>query len=160
MKENVLDVLIYMFENYMFDEQEEYGPDQETLVQELSQAGFEHGMIDRAFDWLENLAQLCEQSPATPPARQDALRHYTAPEAERLGVEAQGLLLNLEQCGVLDPVSREMVIDQLMALGVDSIDLDHLKWVILMVLSNYAERDGISDLTEALVMDGLHTCIH
>lgn len=160
MKENVLDVLIYMFENYMLDDDAEaYAPDQETIVHELSQAGFEHGTIDRAFDWLENLAQLCERSPATPPARQDALRHYTPREAERIGLEAQGLLLNLEQCGVLDPVSREMIIDRLLALDVDSIDLDNLKWVILMVLSNYA-GDGVSDLTEALVMDGLHTCRH
>ncbi len=160
MKENVLDVLIYLFENYMFDEGG-YEPDQETLTLELSQAGFEHSMIDRAFDWLENLAQLCERNAAEPSAaNQDALRHYTAEESERLGIEAQGLLLNLEQCGVLDPVSREMVIDQLMALGVDSIDLDHLKWVILMVLSNYCEDEGISELTESLVLDGLHTCIH
>ena len=160
MKENVLDVLIYLFENYMFDE-EEYEPDQETLTQELSQAGFEHSMIDRAFDWLENLAQLCEQNAAAPAAaNQGALRHYTPEEAERLGIEAQGLLLNLEQCGVLDPASREMVINQLMALGVDSIDIDHLKWVILMVLSNYSEGEGISELTESLVLDGLHTCIH
>jgi len=69
------------------------------------------------------------------------------------------LLLNLEQCGVLDPVSREMVIDRLLALDDECIDLDNLKWVILMVLGNYAEND-VSDLTEALVMDGLHTCIH
>ncbi|MGR3985110.1 MAG: DUF494 domain-containing protein [Gammaproteobacteria bacterium] len=159
MKENVLDVLIYLFENYMFDDGE-YEPDQETLTLELSQAGFEHGMIDRAFEWLENLADLCEQGAGAPAARQGALRHYTAEEAERLGAEAQGLLLNLEQCGVLDPVSREMVVNQFMALGVDSIDIEHLKWVILMVLSNYAEGEGITDLTESLVLDGLHTCIH
>ena len=159
-KENVLDVLIYLFENYLFDE-EEYEPDQETLALELSRAGFDNGMIDRAFDWLENLAQLCEQNPTAPSPPQDALRHYTAAEAERIGIEAQGLLLNLEQCGVLDSASREMVINQLMALGGgEQIDLDHLKWVILMVLSNYAEGEGISDLTESLVLDGLHTCIH
>ena len=163
MKENVLDVLIYLFENYMFDE-DEFEPDQETLVLELSQAGFEHSMIDRAFDWLENLAQLCEQNVRdgndTGTRSQGAIRHYSADEAEYLSVEAQGLLLNLEQCGVLDPVSREMVVNQLTALGVDSIDIDHLKWVILMVLSNYANGEGISELTETLVLDGLHTCIH
>ena len=160
MKENVLDILIYLFENYMFDD-EEYEPDQETLVLELSQAGFEHSMIDRAFDWLENLAQLCEQnSTELATTHQDAIRHYTAQETEYLSVEAQGLLLTLEQCSVLDPLSREMVIDQLMALGVDSIDIDHLKWVILMVLSNYSDGEGISELTETLVLDGLHTCIH
>lgn len=158
MKENVLDVLIYLFENYMFDEGE-YEPDQEALALELGQAGFETSMIDRAFDWLEGLAHLCEQRRSVS-ATQDALRHYVPEEVERLGVEAQGLLLNLEQCGVLDPGSREMVIDQLLALGVDSIDLDRLKWVILMVLSNYSEDQGISELTESLVLDGLHTCIH
>lgn len=163
MKENVLDILIYLFENYMFED-EEHEPDQEMLAAELRQAGFEHSMIDRAFDWLENLAQLCEQNaqgeagPAI--ANQGALRHYAPEESERLDAQAQGLLLHLEQCGVLDSISREMVIDRLMALGVDSIDVDHLKWVILMVLSNYCEDDGISDLTEALVLDGLHTCIH
>ncbi|MGI9311770.1 MAG: DUF494 family protein [bacterium] len=160
MKENVLDVLIYLFENYMFDDGE-YEPDQETLTLELSQAGFEHSMIDRAFDWLENLARLCERNAgAALKIEQSALRHYSAQECERLSTEAQGLLLSLEQCGVLDPVSREMVINQLMALGLDGIDLDHLKWVILMVLSNYSGGDGISDLTESLVLDGLHTCIH
>lgn len=164
MKENMLDVLIYLFENYMFDE-EEFEPDQETLALELRQAGFENGMIDRAFDWLENLAHLCDQNAAEPAAANpDALRHYTAAESERVGIEAQGLLLGLEHCGVLDATSREMVINQLMALevdgDVDSIDIDHLKWVILMVLSNYSDGDGISELTESLVLDGLHTCIH
>ncbi len=160
MKENVLDVLIYLFENYMFDE-EGYEPDQETLAQALSQAGFEHSMIDRAFDWLENLAQLCERNATEPPtADHAALRHYAPQEVERIGIEAQGLLLNLQQCGVLDAISREMVINQLMALEVDSIDIDHLKWVILMVLSNYSGGEGVSELTESLVLDGLHTCIH
>ena len=59
MKENILDVLIYLFENYMF-ESGEFEPDQDTLVTELSQAGFDHSMIDRAFEWLENLADLTE----------------------------------------------------------------------------------------------------
>lgn len=160
MKENVLDVLIYLFENYMFDE-EEYEPDQETLVLELSQAGFDRTMIDQAFNWLENLATLCDSNfQALGSANQGAIRHYSSEECEHLGVEARGLLFSLEQCGVLDSVSREMVIDQLMALGVENIELEHLKWVVLMVLSNYTDGEGVTDLTESLVMDGIHTCIH
>ncbi|MEM7194593.1 MAG: DUF494 domain-containing protein [Pseudomonadota bacterium] len=160
MKENVLDVLIYLFENYMFED-EGYEPDQETLILELSQAGFDHGMIDQAFDWLENLAQLCEENAFEPAVAEDyAIRHYSQAECDALGVEARGLILSLEHCGVLNAVSREMVIDQLMALGVESIELDHLKWVILMVLSNYCDGEGVSEQTEALVLEGLHTCIH
>ncbi len=40
------------------------------------------------------------------------------------------------------------------------MELDHIKWVILMVLSNYTGGEGISELTETLVLDGLHACIH
>ena len=159
MKENVLDVLIYLFENYMFDN-DEFEPDQETLMLELNQAGFDQAMIDRAFDWLENLATLCENNSCVAGVDQGAIRHYSPEELENLGVEARGLLLTLEQCGVLDAISREMVIDQLMALGVDSIELEHLKWVILMVLSNYTDGEGVTELTETLILDGLHTCIH
>jgi uncharacterized protein Smg (DUF494 family) len=53
-----------------------------------------------------------------------------------------------------------MVITQLMALGADTIELEHVKWVILMVLSNYTDGDGVSELTETVVLDGLHSCIH
>jgi len=88
------------------------------------------------------------------------MRHYTEDEMNLLSVEVRSLLLSLENCGVLDGNSREMVIAQLMDLGVDGIEVDHLKWVILMVLSNYTDGDGVTELTEALVLDGLHSCIH
>ena len=160
MKESVLDVLIYLFENYMFDDNG-YEPDQETLVIELSQAGFDHGMIDQAFEWLENLATLCEQHPEEmAETAGGAIRHYTPEECEHLNIEARGLLLSLEQCGVLNSVSREMVIDQLMALGVEQVEIDHIKWVILMVLSNYTDGEGVTELTETLVLDGIHACVH
>ncbi len=159
MKENVLDVLIYLFENYMFDN-DEFEPDHETLLLELSQAGFDQAMIDRAFDWLENLTALCDRNSCPASINRGAIRHYSTEELRQLGVEARGLLLTLEQCGVLDGISREMVIDQLMALGVNSIELAHIKWVILMVLSNYTDGDGVTELTETLILDGLHTCIH
>ena len=160
MKESVLDVLIYLFENYMFDD-EEFEPDQETLMQELSMAGFDHQMIDRAFSWLENLSDLCETSDrGKRKTERIAIRHYSEEEMKQLSVEARGLLISLEQMGVLDGVSREMVISQLMDLGVDGIELDHLKWVILMVLSNYTDGEGVSELTEALILDGMHSCVH
>ncbi len=159
MKENVLDVLIYLFENYMFNS-DDLEPDQETLILELSQAGFEHSMIDRAFNWLENLAALCENNAFAAGINQGAIRHFSPTELAHLGVEARGLLLTLEQCGVLDAVSREMVINQSMALGADSVELEHLKWIILMVLSNYTEGEGVSELTETLVLEGLHACVH
>ena len=54
MKENVLDVLMYLFETYI-DAEEEPEPDQNELRDELSRAGFGDTEIDRALDWLDGL---------------------------------------------------------------------------------------------------------
>ena len=44
MKENVLDVLMYLFENYM-DDETEMNPDRESLRVELQEAGFRRNEI-------------------------------------------------------------------------------------------------------------------
>ena len=42
----------------------------------------------------------------------------------------------LEQNGILDAGQRELVLDRAMALDQEELDLDDLKWVVLMVLFN------------------------
>ena len=54
MKENVLDVLMYLFETYI-DAEDEPEPDQNELRDELARAGFGDSEIDRALDWLDKL---------------------------------------------------------------------------------------------------------
>ena len=53
--ENVIDVLIYIYENYM-DAEESVPTDQIMLEEELVQAGFPQGEIKKAFNWLDELA--------------------------------------------------------------------------------------------------------
>ena len=159
MKENKLDVLIYLFQNYMFDDEQEE-PDQQTLSIELAQAGFDRQLIDQAFDWLENLAQHCAEDATLPCSGAGGMRLYRSGELRRLSTEARGLLLSLEQCGVLNPATRELVVAQFLELDLEGADLDQLKWVIIMVLSNYNGAEGLSDQTEQLVMDGVSACLH
>jgi Smg protein len=54
MKENVLDVLMYLFETYV-DTEEDPEPDQNELRLELSRAGFGDSEIERALEWLDGL---------------------------------------------------------------------------------------------------------
>ena len=49
MKENVFDVLIYLFENYM-DDETDMSPDPDAIRTELLEAGFPHKEINKAFD--------------------------------------------------------------------------------------------------------------
>ena len=133
MKESILDVLLYLFEHY-FSEDADIVRDRDTLQNSLIQAGFSPTEINKAFDWLDALA---EQRPAVSVARVDGpVRIFHGPELDKLDVVGRGFLMFLEQHGILDANQRELVLDRAMALDQDELDLDDLKWVVLMVLFN------------------------
>ena len=160
MKENMLEVLLYLFENYMI-EGTEFEPNQESLSAELAQAGFGDGEINKAFDWLEGLSEMCdEQGPPPDAGSNDAIRQFSPEELARFEPAAQGLLLSLQQRGILDTQTRELVIDRVMALEIEEIDLDHLRWVIMMVLCNQPGREEVSAWAEELIIDGVDAHLH
>jgi Smg protein len=133
MKETILDVLLFLFENYFYDDPDAVR-DRDSLQHSLIQAGFSPTEISKAFDWLEELAN---QRPAVEDSRADGpVRVYAQAETDRLDPECLGFLMYLEQHGVLDADRRELVIDRAMALDQEEVDLDDLKWVVLMVLFN------------------------
>ncbi len=133
MKESILDVLLYLFEHY-FSEDTDPLHDRDSLQGNLLQAGFSPAEISKAFDWLDALA---EQRPAaSTPRANGPVRVFHGPELDKLDIECRGFLLFLEQHGVLDADQRELVLDRAMALDQDELDLDDLKWVVLMVLFN------------------------
>jgi len=152
MKENILEVLMYLFENYMNDEVE-VDKDEESLRVELQQAGFHQRQISKAFDWLEGLTDLQDRADVIPATRPSSIRIYTDKEREKLNTESRGFLLFLENVGVLDNAAREMVIDRVMALDADEVDMDQLKWVVLMVLFNQPGREEAYAWMEDLVFD-------
>ena len=157
MKENVFDVLMYLFENYYMDDDSAATPDRDMVQQELSQAGFPTLQIDRAFQWMEGLA-----SEDNPPSMQAdrSLRLFSSREMDRLDTECRGFLLFLEQMGVLTPACRELAIDRAMALESEDFDLDQLKWVILMVLFNQPGQEAAYAWIEDLVFDDVTNCLH
>lgn len=160
MKENVLDVLMYLFENYM-DDGPEFSPDQEVLTNELAQAGFPRGEINKALSWLEELAAMRSSNTALlTDSKAFSVRCYSRQEQEKINVEARGFILFLEQSGVLDPATRELVIDRVMALEAEEIDLEQLKWVILMVLFNQPGHEQAYAWMEDLVFNETQGHLH
>lgn len=134
MKETILDVLLYLFEHYFYEDPDAVR-DRDSLQNGLLQAGFAPTEINKAFDWLDELAR---QRPATSVPRDIAgpVRLYVEQELAKLDRETLGFLMFLEQQGILDASQRELVLDRVMALDQEEIDLDDLKWVVLMVLFN------------------------
>ncbi len=151
MKQDVFEILLYLFENYLYDEGS-IEQDRESLQRELLDAGFHGGEIGKALAWLEGLSDLAPPSEDAQLGRRP-MRIYAEPEMVRLDTECRGFLLFLEQMGVLDHATREMVIDRVMALESDEVDLDQLKWVVLMVLFNQPGREAAAAWMEDLVLD-------
>jgi len=161
MKEDMLEVLIYLFENYIIDGVA-FEPEQDALAQELLGAGFPDEEISKAFVWLEDLLDVCEQDDSRHLIQQSnsAIRFYTDAETEQLKAEGLGLITRLVNVGVLDQFLREMVIDRVMALDSVQVNIDHVRWVILMVLSNRPGFDDIAEWAEVIVTDDMVPVIH
>jgi len=149
MYENMVDVLIYLYENYM-DGESTPPRDQDELENELSEAGFSNSEISEALTWLDELANRMD-STLYQPRVADAMRIYTDAECQILDIDARGLLLFLEQGGILDPLSRELVIDRAVAIEQNPVSADELKWVVLLVLLNRPGRESALNQMEDLV---------
>ena len=161
MKEDMLEVLIYLFQNYIIDGVS-LDSGQDKLTEELVGAGFPDEEIDKAFIRLEDLLVACEQD-ETEQFQQPAsnsIRIFTSQEAEKLKLSGQSLLMRLCNIGLLDQSSREMVIDRVMALDSEDVNIEHVKWVALVVLSNQPGFDEIAEWAEVMVSEEFAPIIH
>lgn len=151
MKENVLDLLMYLFENYFYDEPD-IQPDRDTLAGTLFEAGFSQGEIGRAFAWLDELADQRRIGDFASHSEQP-IRVFTDSESQRLDLDCRGFLIYLSDIGVLDATRLELVIDRLMALDQTDIDIEDLKWVVLMVLFNQPGQEANFAWMEDMIFD-------
>lgn len=151
MKETVLDVLMFLFENYHDTEVHDEG-NQDTLREELTAAGFPLDEVNYAFGWLDGLEE--HRQVPLKNGTLGTIRVYAAEEMAKLSTECRGFLLYLEQLGILTPDSRELVIERLLAIA-DDIDLERVKWVCLLVLvSQPGEEEGAWHLEDMVYAPG------
>jgi len=139
MKESVLSVLVYLFRNYFLGEPDTVH-DRDSLQSELIEAGFEALQIGKAFDWLAELQDDSQPAPTLLPTQ--PVRVYASEELDVLDATCRGFLMALEHRGVLDADARETVIERALALEQSPVDLQDLKWVVLLVLYNTPDREA------------------
>ena len=158
MKENVLDVLMYLFETYV-DTDEEPEADQNELRAELAGAGFGDAEIERALDWLDGLiehhdglAYIAQSAHGT--------RIYNDVEQNRLDAACRGYITYLEQIEILSPRQREILVDRLLALEATDIDVEQIKWVVLMVLFSQPGQESAYARMEDLVFEESTGAVH
>ena len=128
----MFEILMYLFESY-FDAGSY--PEPEKLTRKLSAAGFEGEEINEALTWLSALQQ---QDTEIYPENfaHTGVRHFAELELQRISQEARHFLTFAEHQNLISPLEREMVIDRSVALQQESLPLDKLKLIMLMVLWN------------------------
>ena len=169
MKESVIDILIYLFENYAdpefqneIESDAEQGSSRDALRDELIQAGFRVSAIDSALSWLDTLATTSEKNIVAPTTR--AIRVFSDSECSKLDAECRGYVLYLEHIGILTASQRELVVDRLIDLaphaGDAAIDLEQVKWAVLMVLFSQPGQEAAYARMEDLLFSSRAEVLH
>ncbi len=181
MKENVLDVLLYLFEYYMADNPgQPLDSDRDTLESSLVEAGFTTLEIRKAFGWMDTLwqrrsltplalqhgrqpvapSEALDDSVLVRPATLPSMRIYVGEELTRLDADCRGFLLFLESVGILSPINRELVIERVLALPEEDMDVERLKWLVLLVLFTQPGEEEAYAWMEELIYDNLTGYAH
>ncbi len=126
------DILVYLFENC---QQADVAYDRERVAKKLSAAGFEDSDISEALHWLAGVRVAQSELTKLPDSRA-TFRAYAPRELAKLDAPCRGFLLTLEHSGILNAHNRELVIERSLAAAGDSLSLDQLKLIVLMVLWN------------------------
>ena len=89
-----------------------------------------------------------------------SFRVFSGHEQVRLTADVRGYLLQLENIGILSPQQRELVVDRLLALNAEEVDIEQVKWVVLMVLFSQPGQELAYQRMEDLVFEGQSDALH
>ncbi len=154
-KQSVVDVLMFLFERYLDEEElnetRRVTDKRDSILLRLEEMGFHNKDINQAFDWLEDLADIPDNQQISP-LKETSSRIYSEQEKKLIGIESIGFLHFLEQTNILTPVTRELILDRVAALG-HPLDAEQLKWIIMIVLHARPGEEDTLALLESFIFD-------
>jgi Smg protein len=145
------DVLVYLFENC---QQTEVAYERDRVAKKLSAAGFEDSDISEALHWLAGVVRSPQAGLDKLPDARRSFRAFAPRELAKLDAGCRGFLLTLEHSGILNPQTRELVIERSLAASGEALSLEQLKLIVLMVLWNQQTA------TSRLVAEDLFSAPH
>ncbi|MCX7545722.1 DUF494 family protein [Marinicella gelatinilytica] len=139
MKQQMMDVLVYVFENYMTERYNlKESSQRQRIINGLQKIGFSPGLIEEALLWLQQVSGKPEnmvQQSAT------AMRHFSQKERQMLGSEGIEFIEYLMSQDILNNQTRELLIDGLLYLKADNIEVDDLQWLALIILFSQPDQE-------------------
>jgi Smg protein len=94
MTNNILDVLTFMFDILFESEEQDSAQevDDDLLKSHLSDAGFDIDRIEKALNWLENIAALQDGRIAAFDTTHNSMRIYNEVEKNKLDAKSRGFI--------------------------------------------------------------------
>jgi len=161
-KQSVVDVLMFLFERYLDDDTQDENnrvtDERDSIQIRLEEMGFHNHDINQAFDWLEDLAELREKDQSIL-VKETSTRIYSEEEKKLISLESIGFLNFLEQTNILTPITRELILDRVIALG-HPLDAEQLKWIIMIVLHSHPGEENALALMEDFIFDETIDFLH
>jgi len=165
-KQSVVDVLMFLFERYLDDDEaietNRVTDERDSIQLRLEEMGFHNQEINQAFDWLEDLADLqadMQDKQECIAIKETSIRIYSEEEKKLINLESIGFLNFLEQSNILTSVTRELILDRVIALG-HPLDAEQLKWIIMIVLHTQPGEENALALMEDFIFDETIEQIH
>ena len=144
----MFDLLVYMFENYLSSKN---NLDFANMTLELEAAGYDNKDIESALDWFTELKEMSEKISQSHSSKlNDKLRIYTDKEKEKFSFDGLGFILFLEHAHVLNSVEREIIIDRAMALNQNIINIEEVRWIVMMTLWNNGRENDYLFVEDSL----------
>ena len=144
----MFDLLVYMFEKYLSSKN---NLDFANMTLELEAAGYDNKDIESALDWFTELKEMSEKISQSHSSKlNDKLRIYTDKEKEKFSFDGLGFILFLEHAHVLNSVEREIIIDRAMALNQNIINIDEVRWIVMMTLWNNGRENDYLFVEDSL----------
>ena len=132
LKEDFLDILLYLFEYYSENPEKESASNFETRKHLLG-AGFEENVIEHALDWVEIFKESSHKTKISSP-NNFSTRVFAEEEKALLDEECQNYITRLEKFGLLTPQKRELLIDKLTSIGFEPMDIEVVKALSILML--------------------------
>lgn len=136
----MFDILMFLFDSYFTAG---HYPEPGALSIKLTAAGFEEDEIHSALTWLSTVRELSEiEYPES--INHSGPRYFANFEMRRISIDGLKFISFLETNKMITPIEREMIIDRAMALGRESLSVEKIKLITLMILWN--QHDNLDPL--------------
>lgn len=160
MKEQLIPILLYIFDHHMKNNELQVEKI-EDLLEDLETAGFDKELSATAVAWLEDIISLHKAESMHTNTESTATRVFTPEEISILSTEVRGYILYLERAGILNPVTRERVLNRLISVDEYPIEVEHVKLVTMLVLEHEPEKhqaalQSMEELLYATEEGGIH----